>query len=230
MVGEGAVGREVQRHQLEIQTGRHEAELEPTHAVAGVRDDLELAAEVRLADDHVDIGLGEVAAAQRAFVPGLGEVAATDARLHRPDALLAAQRHGLLAAQLEADVLGRVVAGGDHDAAVEVAVADAKAMHRCRAKATVDHVDPRRTQAGHQRVAHAPGRGPQRVAPQDPLGLDLRGVGAADLVSQVGVDLRSVQTPDVVGFKDAHACIPPPAPSSVPAARGPYRVRREYLL
>ena len=120
VVGEAAVELEVHRRDVERQVGEHLRHGEAAHAVAGVDDDLQ---RPDVADPRHQALAGRPrtrrAGRGSVTVPGVPSYAGTPASTMRADvgqAAVLADRRGAGAAQLDAVVLRRVVAGGEHRA------------------------------------------------------------------------------------------------------------------
>jgi hypothetical protein len=130
---------------------------------------------------------------------------------HLGDAGLARQRHRAAADQLGARVVLRVVRGGAHQPAVQVARADrevellgAHLSHGDNVGALVAHavgVAGRELRGGQPHVAPEPD--PQLAGRLVLLAGEHPREGTADPVRHVAVDLLPVEAPDVVGLEDA---------------------------
>ena len=107
----------------------------------------------------------------------------------------------LLAHELHAVVVRRVVAGGDHDAAVEASGEGGEVDAFGAAQADVVDVDAGVGQAADQRLAELLAGQADVAADADALGLEEGGVGLADLVGQVFVQFGGDASADVVGFE-----------------------------
>ena len=131
-----------------------------------------------------------------------------DQPVERADAGVAGQRHRAALDELGARVGLRVVRGGAHEAAVELARADEPVEHLGADHPGVDHVGA----LGHQAGAVAGRqlrRGQPHVAPEaDPQLARPGEVGeharerAPDRLGDVAVDLLAVEAADVVGLED----------------------------
>src|SRR5690606_34949086 len=123
-VRERAVRRVMELHELERQVRLEQVHDRARAAVAGVHDDLQglqrLAIDV--AQQVLDVRRPDVDRLARAFALGLAERLALRDRLDVLEAGIGADRPRLLADHLHAVVVRRIVARGDHDAAVELLV------------------------------------------------------------------------------------------------------------
>ena len=107
----------------------------------------------------------------------------------------------LLAHELHAVVVRRIVAGGDHDAAVEAYGEGGEVDALGAAEADVVDVDARIGEAADQRVAELVAREADVAADADAFGLEEGRVGLADLVGEVFVEFGGDASADVVGFE-----------------------------
>src|SRR6185437_3352729 len=124
VVREGAVQLEVHRDQVERQAFEDGRDRVAAHAVARVHDDLEPAVRGQVDEGAEVFGVGgeQVPLGDSALLLGRGEDAAGLGQFARGqvadfgEAGVLADRGGSGAAHLDAVVLGRVVAGGEHRA------------------------------------------------------------------------------------------------------------------
>ena len=119
---------------------------------------------------------------------------------------LRAEHRAALQQQLEAVVVGRVVAAGDLDAAVDVEIVGREIEHRRGAHADLHDVDPAFGQAADQRGFEHPangcGRRGRRRSRRAPSSCAKRGEGAAERIS-VGFGQRVADDPaDVIFAQD----------------------------
>ncbi len=172
-VGKAAVRLMVDLDELERQVRLQPVDDEAGAAVAGIDHDLQ-GLELR----HVDVGQagarhtrGRVSIARR--VPRRSG-SANSPRSAKPrislKAVVRADRLGLLAHELHAVVVGRIVARGDHDAAVVAAVKGREVHPLGAADADVVHIDAAVGQAAAQRIGEAGAREADVAADHHPLG------------------------------------------------------------
>ena len=107
----------------------------------------------------------------------------------------------LLAYDLHAVVVRRVVACGDHDAAVELLAERREVDELGAAHADVEHVDARVREALDQRRSERRARRADVAADSDPPRLHERRVGPADPVGEVLVEVLGDAAANVVGFE-----------------------------
>ena len=214
VVGEVAVRRPVMRHEVEPEALQQRTDHRPGHPVAAVDDDLQRLDRARVHERERDLveGVVEVDLLDRARARGRR---VRDPALDQPadvlDALVARQRERALAHELRAGVRLRVVRGGAHQAAVELARADEPVEHL-----GADHSRrraPRRPRARAHRGSGRPARGGQaHVAPDADAQLADRLAGergedvrerAADQLGDVAVDVLARDAADVVRLEDA---------------------------
>ena len=110
--------------------------------------------------------------------------------------------------EFHAVVVGRVVAGRDHDAAVHLARESREIDHFGAAEADVVHIDARIQQALLQRLAQQFARQANVAADDHALRLDEFGVRATDAVRDVFVQLFGDAATEVVGLEalDGNRC------------------------
>ena len=238
MVRELPVGDPVGGHQIEAEALEQRADHRPRHPVAAVDHHAQGLDPVRLDEAErpavkvvVDVHRLDRPPARRLRQPGL------DRGANVVDPGVAGEGQGALADELDPGVRLRVVRGGDHGAAVELARADQLIEHLGGDHAGVEDG----AALGDQAVAH-PARHLRRLDPHvatqpDPqlAGLlcpqagEHPGEGAADEPGGVAVHLLAVEPSDVVGLEDPgrDGQSPMPAGSSAPRAgrrgRGPHR-------
>ncbi len=212
----------------------------PGHAVAAVEHDLQRP-DPRRVDQlqrarlelGVDVDLLDPARPPRRR---LAE-ALLDQAPHLADPAVARQRQRAALDQLRARVGLRVVRGGAHQPAVEIARADEVIEHLGADHPRVEHVRA----LGHHAVAVARrelGRGEAHVAPEADAQLARRparqagqhaGERAPDGLGHVAVDLLAVEAADVVGLEDlrrSHARHGRGRIRILPAAHGPHHSER----
>ena len=117
----------------------------------------------------------------------------------RPD--IRADGLALLAHQLEPVVVGRIVAGGDHHAAVELPGEGGEVHAFGAAQADVEHVDAGVGEAADQLLGEHVAGEADVAAHRHPLRLHESRERAADLVDEIFVDLFGNLAPDVVGLE-----------------------------
>ena len=200
VVREGAVRLEEAAHRVHGQAledgGQHRAR----HAVSGVDDDakrLDLTdvdeGEDTLDESGVDVhALGGRVADELRALDLLGPVA------HVEEARIAADGEGAAPDDLHPRVLLRVVRGGDHDAAVEVELADSEIEHF-----GADHPDVLDLGAAvggplHDRPGDGRGRDAHVAPDRDRLGLELLDVRPAHRIGARLVQLGRVDAAHVV--------------------------------
>ena len=202
-VRERAVRLVVQLDELKRQVVLDQVDDQPRPAVARVRDDpdglehgpIDVAEQV-LAIARADVGLDHRA------LPGRGaELAALRQLADVLQAGVAADRPGLLAHELHAVVVRRVVAGRDHDPAVEFLRERREINPLGAAQADVEYVHARIGQAADQRLGQFRARQADVAADRDALRLQPFGVGAADGVGRLGVEFLRDAATDVVGLE-----------------------------
>ncbi len=216
VVGEGAVELEEDRGQLDP----HRLQDRPVdrgHAVGGVGHHLQRLAVAPLAqegEDVVLVGLEDLAVSDLAGSGGLRQIPFLDLLLHQGDAVIAGDRPGAVAAELEAVVLRRVVARRHLHAAGRLEVADREVVHRRRREADVEHVEPGvgepADQGGlqpHAVLAHV-AADHHRIAVRAVLRVQHVLEGEADLVRDLLVELRGDDPPDVIGLEDSRHGLP----------------------
>ncbi len=171
-------------------------------AVARVDDDADRPRELaHVLDDEVLV----LAQDRPLLVRALG--VAERARLETATQILDLVAVHRLAAQaeLEAVVVGRVVAAGDLDAAVEVPVEDREVDERRRHHAELDDAEPGRAKAVDQGGGVGV-RGEPAVAPDAHAGRAVlereRPIGAPELPRELGVEIPLGDTADVVLAED----------------------------
>ena len=225
VVGEGAVRRPIGLDQLQLQALQQRADHRAGHAVATVDDDLQRpgrrAHDVGVDELHcrrlklpVEIDLLERSARSvlvgRGVPVGGGLRFCFDRAANVLDSRVARQRQCPLTQELCAGVAGRIVRGGAHQAAVQLARSNEVVEHLASDLAGIDHVD-----TGPQQALAIAGRqlrgGQAHVVTEadSKLRHGLAGQAAehvreraADPLGDVAVDLLAVQAADVVGLED----------------------------
>ena len=211
VVGELSVGLEVHLVQLQPQAAQAGADHRPRHAVAAVDDDLQ-----RL--DRV--GVNERERVRSVFVPdvdllegaaaGGGAKSGFDLAPHIADAGFTRQGQRPLADELDAGVGLRVVGGGHHGAAVQLARADQVVEHLGRDHARVEHRRALEDQPVAQLRRHRRRRQAHVTAKADPQLARLLAAqprqhtseGAADGKRRRLVHFLAVEATDVVSLED----------------------------
>ena len=202
VVGKAAVRLAVKRNDLGPGALQQGLGHQPGRAVAAVEHHLDPAGELRQAGEGIEVaGLNVV---RRGQAPALREIVRGQQPGHLLD--LAGVDGASARPDLEAVVLRRVVAGGDHDPGVVVQMPDGEIADRGGHHAQKQHVHAGACQPGHQAVleagggqaAVAPDNGPARAARQE-----IRPAGAAQLLHPVGVEVLTHNAPDVIGAKNA---------------------------
>ncbi len=214
MVGKLAVGRPIARHEVEAEAVQQRPDHRPGHPVATVDDDAQRLDLLRV--DELQRGglelLEDLDVFDRA-VGGRGRFLAEallDPLAHVLDAGVPAQRDRALLDELRARVRLRVVRGGAHQPAVELARADEEVQHLA---ADLPGVDDGRALGDHPfAVARGELRCRQAHVAAEPdaqlAGGLVREVGQhererpPDELGDVAVDLLAVQAADVVGLED----------------------------
>ena len=129
------------------------------------------------------------------------------------EARVARNRARLLADELHAVVLFRVVAGRDHDAAVEAEMRRREVDHLRAALADVHDVAAGFREALDERVADGRAREADVVADSDFLRVEEAREDAADAVRELFVDVLGIDAADVVSAEafvaESHRKIPP---------------------
>ena len=116
---------------------------------------------------------------------------------------VAAQRPGLFPHELHAVVFGGVVAGGDHDAAVQSQVRSGEIDLLRAAQPQVPDLHPAVVEARGEGLGQGEA-GEAYIPPHRHPGRgQKRGISPADPVSQVLVEFPGNPAPDVIGFKTA---------------------------
>ena len=211
MIRERAVELEIERNELDPRL-LEERLVDRPHAVGGVDHDLELASAGGLAQEgqHVlavgleDAGVPDLAGDERRW-----QIAGRDLRFHERDAVIAGHGIRLVTRELEAVVLGGVVAGGGLDAAGRLQMADREIVHRRGRETDVDHVEARFDQTLGERRRQAFPRRPHvardhhGVAEGAVLLVEHELEGEADLLGQRLVELLRHDAADVVCLENA---------------------------
>ena len=197
VVGERAVELEVERHDLEGQLGETRGRAEdrgdgvPAHAVAGVDDDLERARARQVDETAQEAGVVGEHVARRHRTRPAGGVSEARATVEEPlrevadlgEARVLAHRACRGPAELDAVVLGRVVARGEHRAGqVQGAARVVEAVRR--AQADQGDVDASRRHARRERGRQLRRAGTHVVADDDCA----RTVGDGDHLGERGPD------------------------------------------
>ncbi len=199
--------------EFERQVGLEQVERRSGGAVAGVDDDFQVCQRRRidktqqLADvivRHVDRAPLALLLSDEPFVL-LGNLA------NVLEAGIAADRPRLGANHLEAVVIGRVVAGRHHDAAIHLELACREINHLGAADADIQYVTPGLGQAlgngGRQRFA----RVANIAAQHDALRVQELGGGVADAIGNVRVELVRDAPANIIGLeavdRDAHGSL-----------------------
>src|SRR5690606_30096956 len=202
-VRERAVRRVMELHELERQVRLEQVHDRARAAVAGVHDDLQglqrLAIDV--AQQVLDVRRPDVDRLDRAFALGLAERLALRDRLDVLEAGIGADRPRLLADHLHAVVVRRIVARGDHDAAVELLVESGEVDDLGADDADIEHVDARVGEAARERRREGRARQADIAPDGHPACADELGVSAADAVGDVLVELARDAAADVVGLE-----------------------------
>ena len=184
-------------------------------AVACVRDDLERLElrDVDIGEDVVDVLARDVFRLDFARRGLRLERAFHDGFLDVLEARVARNRARLLADELHAVVLFRVVAGRDHDAAVEAEMRRREVDHLRAALADVHDVAAGFREALDERVADGRAREADVVADSDFLRVEEAREDAADAVRELFVDVLGIDAADVVSAEafvaESHRKIPP---------------------
>src|SRR5690606_4658061 len=177
----------------------------PGAAVAGVHHQFQglEAGAVHVAQQVVDIAALVPRLCQAAPPRGLAKGPGFRQGANLRQAVVAAHRAGALADELDAVVVDGVVAGGDHQAAVEAAVEGGEVDLLGAALADPGDVAAGVADAVGHRLAKT-GAGEADVVPHhDVAGVEHLGKGAADAVGDLGVELIGHPTADVVGLEAA---------------------------
>ncbi len=205
VVGEVAVQLEVQRHDLDGQVGEDRGHGVPAHAVAGVHDHLQRPAAGQV-DQIAQVGgvLGEhvpLGDAARGGVLGVGH-ALFHVGADVGEAALQAHRGGAGPAQLDAVVLGGVVAGGEHRAGqVELARGEVELVGAGQADG--DHVNALPGDAVGERRGQFRGGVPHVVSDDHGGAADQPGEGRTGPPDQIGVELFAHDATDVICLEHA---------------------------
>ena len=184
-------------------------------AVARVRDDLERLElrDIDIGEDVVDVLFEDVLRLDLARGGLRLERAFHDGLLDVLEARVARNRARLLADELHAVVLFRVVAGRDHDAAVEAEMRRREVDHLRAALADVHDVAAGFREALDERVADGRAREADVMADSDFLRVEEAREDAADAIRELFVDVLRIHAADVVSAKafvaEFHREIPP---------------------
>ena len=171
------------------------------HAVAAIDGDFHRARELDVADDAREIGFADIVRPVAAIA--VCGVFGQDGFVQRLDGVavdrLSGQHH------LEAIVVGRIVAAGDHDAGLGVQHVGAEIHHGRGDDAEVDHVDAGVLQTLRQGAGQF-GAGEPAILADDDSAFALPDDGAAESVADLARD-RCVErladdAADVVGLED----------------------------
>ena len=188
-VRERAVRLVVHLDELERQVLLELVDDQTRAAVAGMHDDLQRL-ELRAVDVRqqvLDVLRHDVDGEAFADARRLGENALLRDAADVLQAVVAADRTRAFAHELHAVVVRRIVAGGDHDAAVHLARERREVDDFGAAEADVVDVDAGVEQALLQRLAEQFAREPDVAAHDHTLRLHELGVGAADAIGDVFV-------------------------------------------
>ncbi len=234
VVREAAVELEVERQQLHA-AGLEQGPVDRAHAVGGVGGEPQLRGIARL-EGAVKEG-EDVFGVLRLDAPrldpagdcGRRRLFAQSMPLDDRDAVIAGHRHRAGEAELEAVVLGGVVAGRDLNAAGRAEVAGGEVVHRRRGEADVENVEPGRGEPRaqcrgqrHAVVAHVSadddgaGQGRALVALERDQALERH----ADPPRQLLVQLPRVEAAHVVRLEDPCHVAPLAPCSAAPAQWG----------
>ena len=204
VVGEGAVDVAEQRGDVRADRFQHARPQHAGGAVAGIHHHLEPLADLHVAGDALHVVLADVALRHGARHLGLHQPVLGDARVQVQDGVA---RQGLATDHdLEAVVVGRVVAAGDGHAAAGAQVEAAEVHHRRGHQADVDDVAACLAQAGDQALGQFRARQAAVAADHDfvqALVEHQRTDRLADEFRHAGVQALPHHATDVVGAEDA---------------------------
>ena len=174
----------------------------PRAAVAGVDDDLERFQPLRVnVAEHVfDVGVEDVR--RRALAAGVGfALVSLGQCLDFSEARIRTDRFRRLADELEPVVVGRVMAGRDHDAAVRLEVHDPEIDHLGAAKTDVEHLDAGLFEPPRHGIGKLLARQAHVAPDDDALRVEEFRGRVADAVADVRVELVRNLATDVVGLE-----------------------------
>ncbi len=205
-----AVGIEVEALHTQRKTGQERLETDRGHAVAAVDGDVQLRAGKGCDPCHVlRIPLRESHRGDRSAAPcrriachGPGD------GLDLREAGVGADRNGVLAAELEAVVAGRIVRGRETHATGRPMTLHAEVHHRCRGEPRIEDVGALIAEPAHQGLAQL-GRAGTRIAPHEHRGGPQEARhGPADGVGVLRAELLANHAADVVGLENGHGGAP----------------------
>src|SRR5712671_38193 len=137
-----------------------------------------------------------------AWLPGARrQLAAFDHGAHLLQSGVGADRPAALTDEFQAVVIRRIVARGHHDPAIELGGKSREVDALRATKADVLDVDPGIVQATDQRRRKRLAGGADVAPHGDPSRLDESGVGAADLIDQLLIELGGNAAANVVGLE-----------------------------
>ena len=204
VVREGAVHFAVKRLDVGADGGKQVGRDAAGHAAAAVDDDLELAFDLDVAGDAVDVVALEVANAQQAQRIGAEQAVFGNADV---DVLDRIAGQGLAVDDdLEAVVVGRIVAARHRHAATGAQMEAAEVSHRRRNFANVDDLAAGLAQAFDQGAGHGGRRQPAVATDHDAALVALvhhRADGLADQPGDILVECLPDHAADVVGAEHA---------------------------
>ena len=201
MVGEGAVQRIVERHDI-VEIGDSGDFIQP-HRVGVVDDHLELAVHLRKGTEKLSIFRSNVIGRQRAgvfrFPPGFR----LDDLLNLHDPGRAGDGNRIRHAEFEPIPFTGIVAGGNHHAAVRLQSAVGEVAHRRRNQTEVDHVRSLRKHAARKPFEKRFGVRTHITADHHLLRAGELDVSPPDRFGNIGIELRRIDAADIICFENS---------------------------
>ncbi len=202
-VREGPVRLVLQLDELKRQMLFQPVDHAPRPAVTGIHHQFHRLEPVQrhVAEQVLDVGFVHIDRAPPAALGCRLELAAFGQRLDVFQTRVAADRLRVLAHELHAVPVRRVVARGDHDAAVHAQVAGGEIDHLRATQADVQHFHAGVHEPFGQHRGKLRRGQPHVVADHDRRRLDHRGVGAADAPGNLRVQVIGQAPADVVSLE-----------------------------
>jgi hypothetical protein len=202
-MGKGAIGLMVNLDKLKGQMGLQQINNQSRPAIAGIDHDLQgsKGGEIQVAEQVGDIvrlifidSHLPLAGNRRKIIP-LGQF--TDGI----QTTVAADGSGPLPNQLHAIVISGIMTGGDHNAAVHLPVKGSEVDLFGTAQADIHHLNATVRQSADQGIAEGRAAKAYIVSHHDSGGLKEPGIGQADTIGDILVQLGRHLAADIVGLK-----------------------------